>query len=317
VFKITIKARGFLLTNRHCIWEDFSVKSGRPGAVVWEIRGGSILEGLNMSKAAIRRNCLIGCAIAALTFNVRHAGAFSNTEQVQNDTADTETELDVQLEGDVAGDIDSYINPFGPMGTESASYNGMSNETTVQFEAGADGTPVPEGEPAEVGLEDDHEGLVFNGKDWVTPEEMQEPAPTIEGTDEGTGAGTEFEVVEGKVETSGDAQSSTEYTEMQENGEGQPMQVEITNDDTPEGGSLYANNFGYLLSPTLIPLDDLNATDYPPSMFTPVPGITNGEQVSPDSTIESSDISVPEPGSLALVGGAGTFVAMRRRRKVN
>jgi hypothetical protein len=77
---------------------------------------------------------------------------------------------------------------------------------------------------------------------------------------------------------------------------------------------------GYFLSPTQIPLDDLNFNDYPPagtsgSMFTPVPGL-DGKTVSAGNGI-SFNAPVPEPGFLSALGAAGALVLGRLRRRNN
>jgi hypothetical protein len=76
------------------------------------------------------------------------------------------------------------------------------------------------------------------------------------------------------------------------------------------------SNVGFQLSPTLIPLENLNFGDYPPpgapgasgNQFTPLPSL-DGINVSPGST-------TPEPSSSVSLGAAlfGLLALSRRRR---
>jgi hypothetical protein len=134
------------------------------------------------------------------------------------------------------------------------------------------------------------------------------------GTDTGNGPDTEWEVLHGSYQNTGDTLSSDEYTEIEVN-KGQDMQVEVENEDARLGGPIFQFNPGYFCLPTEIPLDQLNSTDLPDSMFSPIPGFTSGEQINEGSMIESADIDVPEPGTLLLVG-AGTILLLRKRRGV-
>jgi hypothetical protein len=260
-----------------------------------------------------RRMLVLGCAVAAI-HSPRALANYANTESAENDTGEEQTEMQVELEGDQTSDIDGYINPFGPNGEESASYDSSDDETTVEFDAGPDGTPVEPGAQMEEGIIDDHAGMVFDGKGWVTQQQFDQMVnPTMGGTDTGTGGDTEWEILNGRYQNQGNTLNSEEYTEIQVT-EGQDMQVQVQNQDSGLGGPIFQSGAGYFLSPTEIPLDQLNSTDLPPSMFTPIPGFTDGEQINEGSMIDSSDIDVPEPGSLVLAG-VGAMVLVRRRRR--
>ena len=56
------------------------------------------------------------------------------------------------------------------------------------------------------------------------------------------------------------------------------------------------SNVGFLLSPTLIPLDQLNSNDLPPSSFTPVPSYNPNIGASSDEII-----NLPEPSGVVLL----------------
>ncbi len=96
---------------------------------------------------------------------------------------------------------------------------------------------------------------------------------------------------------------------------GQPntWQIEIAN-PTPDDETLA--NVGYYLSPTQIPLDDLNPSslpppDFPGSPFIPLPSL-DGTTLGPGQSIT---VTVPEPSALALTAaGAGLGLLWLRRR---
>jgi hypothetical protein len=73
---------------------------------------------------------------------------------------------------------------------------------------------------------------------------------------------------------------------------------------------LTLSNVGYQLSPTLIPLDELNSTYEPASNFTPL-GIPDG------TTLQPGEAVVPEPSALALLtaGAIGLLSFAWRRRE--
>jgi hypothetical protein len=78
-------------------------------------------------------------------------------------------------------------------------------------------------------------------------------------------------------------------------------------DDTLD--SFTISNAGFQLSPTLIPLDDLNYQTLPPD-FAPLPSL-NGDQLSNGQA--TGVVSLPEPGSFWLAGlAAAAFFFVRR-----
>ena len=70
------------------------------------------------------------------------------------------------------------------------------------------------------------------------------------------------------------------------------------------------SSVGYQLSPTLIPLDELNSTYEPAGNFTSL-GIPDGTTLQPGQSV------VPEPSAIALlgVGGIGLIACRLRRRR--
>jgi hypothetical protein len=104
-----------------------------------------------------------------------------------------------------------------------------------------------------------------------------------------------------------------DYSELPYNPFSLPA-VDFTNS---AGDSLSLHNASYFLSPTEIPLDNLNLGGLP-SNFTPIPGIPDG------TTIESGGSTplevLPEPSTCGLIALAGAFLTCavhnRSRRAV-
>lgn len=90
------------------------------------------------------------------------------------------------------------------------------------------------------------------------------------------------------------------------------------NDDTEPDTSLQLFNAQYFLSPTEIPLSDLNMDSTPPSdsRFQPLPGFVPGTTLGQGDTV--TYIVSPEPASLTLLltGALGMFGYGWRRRKL-
>ena len=131
--------------------------------------------------------------------------------------------------------------------------------------------------------------------------------PATTATDNATGA-SEFVVLYAQEALSGGASGVGEWYELPFN----PANNVVTVSNS-ESSPITLSDAGFFISDTLIPLDQLNATDLPPSSFpfTPFPGL--------DTTIGAggsvSGLVTPEPSSLALwgLGGVGLLIWRRRR----
>ena len=76
------------------------------------------------------------------------------------------------------------------------------------------------------------------------------------------------------------------------------------------GTAQNVSDSGYFLSPTLIPLDQLNENNYPDSSFTPIPGLT--ESLGSPGT-DSAAVSLPEPSTIGLIALGGLLLPRRSR----
>ena len=94
--------------------------------------------------------------------------------------------------------------------------------------------------------------------------------------------------------------------------------VSITNDDPDynDENPLTFSNVEYMISPTLIPLEDLNYELPPPlsAGFTALPSLDT--TLAPGDTSSVADVSVPEPLTVVTLGmgfaGLGGYIRRRR-----
>jgi hypothetical protein len=75
----------------------------------------------------------------------------------------------------------------------------------------------------------------------------------------------------------------------------------------------------FFVSPTEIPLDNLNTNDYPPTspMFQPIPGIPDGTVLDSGSSIAGPSVPESSTWAMLLLGFAGLgYAGYRRRQKL-
>jgi len=85
--------------------------------------------------------------------------------------------------------------------------------------------------------------------------------------------------------------------------------IQITNDtDQPQSIS----SWSFYISPTEIPLAQLDFNDLPASSFTGVPPIIDNPPPVPGGQTESETITTPEPSTIAMLM-AGSLLLLRRR----
>jgi hypothetical protein len=116
-------------------------------------------------------------------------------------------------------------------------------------------------------------------------------------------------VVYDQVSPSGNPEVYDEYNEWLVPYAGGIGEIEAQFDEEA-GPNVTLSDVGFLISPTYIPLDDLNFNDYPPSDFTPIPSLDGSDNEG--STVQA-DVVTPEPASIATLG-TFSILLMRRRR---
>lgn len=98
------------------------------------------------------------------------------------------------------------------------------------------------------------------------------------------------------------------FTEIQiPNGSLGSMTIGVDNES---GQSQSISDAGFMLSPTYIPLDDLNPTNYPDSMFTPIPSLSESD---PNTQTDSANVTLPEPATVGLMALSMLYLGRRRR----
>lgn len=242
------------------------------------------------------------------------------------------SDFEVFLQGDQVGIASTHFSSFyggapGEMGsgrgTGPVTYDPTTNQTTLEFYtspmAPADMSTIPlnTGMPCACGGDNTvpHFGLSAEvpgdntGGELIPPLKMEWTwgssgtlvVPTVGVGMSSTGdTGQIYYLIEYATVTSG-AESTGNYTEL-------PYQGSYTFKFIGSGGPVTLSDAGYFISPTEIPLSDLNLSDEPPtnspfSPFTPQPGL--------DGPIPG----IPEPVTwvMLLLGVFGVGAASRCR----
>jgi hypothetical protein len=257
---------------------------------------------------------LAACALAAVLLHTPITFADDlSSESVLNTSGQTQTQLNLMISGNVTSNIDGSDNPFGAGGSVTSSYNSVNNNTLVSFS----GSGITNGGGATIGLSttiSDQLQYKYWGATPTPPSSpsLRLPAPSFFVSNPTNGPNTQFIILYATIELS-NGQTAGEWNEQQVPAN-QPFQVGIGNNDNLDG-PMFAFNVGFQFSNTEIPLDDLNLNDYPPSSFTPVPGITNGTSIASDGSVESPDIPEPSAMALSLVALATITILVGRRSR--
>jgi hypothetical protein len=225
---------------------------------------------------------------------------------------------------------DTLTNPFAFNLTMSphvtVSLDGSGNTDIVWS-----GTPIPPGTPFPFPNNEPHFGLNGGGsvpsggfkilsQTWsestVPANTMSVPGISANVTGQATGQ-TQFVIL---FVQAGGPTGTGEWFEFPLVGNpGQMGHVTVSNNTT---APFQLSNAGFMLSPTQIPLDDLNFNDIPPpgspgSTFTPLPSL-DGQNVPANGGTSTFDVTVPEPTSLVLLGVGHLSIlgywSLRRRR---
>jgi hypothetical protein len=223
--------------------------------------------------------------------------------------SDFVVEVTFVVSGTEAGPAGSVLNPFGTGYTvtvtiqgDTTSYTFTPNAPTkplVDFGALFQGLPQPPPKNSIPGLSPQSVQLDFQGGG----QPLALPGTGV--SDQATG-GPDFLVLYTQESLQGGA-SAGEWYELPFN----PTHGEITVGNN-ESNPITLSNVGYLISSTEIPLDQLNATDLPPSSFLSLPSLDGA--VIPGGGIINATV-VPEPPTLVLCALGSVGLVRRRRRE--
>jgi hypothetical protein len=212
----------------------------------------------------------------------------------------------------------SYDDPFASP-TINVAYNGGLGETIVTFSGSGS---IGNSSPVQVGLSNLAEGVMATelGAYWEnTSDSSTAAAPVLEISPTPSAAVAGYAILYLDYDPPSTPQPT--YYEFSYQSPANLANILLKNPNNAFDAVLESftssPTSGFLLSNTLIPLDDLNFNDEPPpgnvgSMFNPIP---DPPSLSAGS---SEDISVPEPGSIALLGMAGCMLGLAGfRRRMN
>jgi hypothetical protein len=252
-----------------------------------------------------------GALFAALSYATPAVADDFISETVTNNTGSSQSQFNIVLAGNVAGDVDATLNPFGSSGSLTTWYSSSQNWTILSFT----GTAIANNSLITAGLSDTVSDQII-GNYWgaVDAPNPQAPAPTISLNLTGSGGSTMYLIVYVPVtlQFGGPLPGSKIWYEQPVTS-GQTAQIELANNDITNE-TLAVLDAGYLISPTQIPLDDLNLNNYPPTSFTTA---ILGADINPGGDVLSGTISVPEPAAALVLapGILGLWVCRRLRRK--
>jgi hypothetical protein len=244
------------------------------------------------------------------------------TESVTNSGSSTEHEVDLLFPGNLTGFFGSFINAFAG-GSTSVNYSAGSNTTTLSFLDAVGGTGILPSASATFGFDyagssdspNSQVGVESTSGDLANPTPIQLPALTVGINPPSSGVATQYVISFAQVTAGG--QTTTSWFEVPYVGPNLP-QISFQNDSNVP---LTLSDVGFQLSNTMIPLDNLNFNDEPPSSFTPVPDLPNNTPQDP-TTIGASSydiVNLPEPSGVVLLalgalGLIGCRMCRRRRR---
>jgi hypothetical protein len=223
-----------------------------------------------------------------------------------NNTGSPQTQLNLVLNGNVGADIVASLNTF-PGATVSSSYNSGANTTTVTFQ-GSSG--IPNADSVYLGLDDKVASQVVNSYWGPSPTANLLPALSASFPSTSSPGATKY-LIEFVTVSSG-GQSVGNWFELPYTGT-----LPANNLQNFTGAPVTLSNVGFMLSPTLIPLDNLNfGTEPPPgtsgSPFTSLPQY-DGSKIGAGSML---GVSVPDGAStLWLLSLSLSLVAMGRKAK--
>ena len=227
--------------------------------------------------------------------------------------------------GTATGNYNSFVNP-----TTSITYDSGLDQTTIKYFSstgstiplgpttgayGPSGSPVPH-----FGFTGDIPGSTTGGEK-LPPVSMQW-LYTGSGSVGAPGLGINFK--SNAAPTSSNVKYLIEYVTVTSGGQSTGTWFELpysggykANFTGSTGSTVDLSNAKFFLSPTEIPLDNLNSNDYPPSgsQFKPIPGIPDGTSLAPGASLLGASTPEPATWAMMLLGLAGVGAMLRYRRR--
>lgn len=252
-------------------------------------------------------HCTLATAIALPTGSAGGYFAF----QVTNNTGMSQSGLAAIMPGDqtsyLPNSSSGFLNSFGT--SSSASY--ASPDTTISYSGGT----INNNATATVGFSWQGQSIPdISSAGWLSATLEIDllsmgVSPTLEALP--SIAADPYEVVFANVSSANNTTPVAQWFEIPYFTTKPPTITLTNNAGVPETLS----NVGYFLSDTLIPLDQLNLTNYPSSDFTPLPS-SYDTSLLPLGGSESYSIPTPEPASLGVIGlGAASLLLIGRRKR--
>jgi hypothetical protein len=242
-------------------------------------------------------------------------GALLDNESFKNITGTGQHMVSIVVAGNQPEtNFSAFTNPFLG-GSTSVTYDPRTGNTTIAFQDAQGGRGIADGVSANVGYNYTGPGALETiEKYWGafnTSSFKDMPAIALSNLT-GGGANTRFLSVYVTLSMPGFNNVMGEWVEMPIPGDVGPQAV-FENDST---AGFTLSQAGFMLSPTMIPLDQLNNDFEPPINYQPLPGIPDGTSLNPGSF---SDATAPEPSTVVLfaLGLAALVGAKFWRRRAN
>jgi hypothetical protein len=259
------------------------------------------------ARSSARAASIIAIGIGVLAVSAQSVLAdLYDAQTVTNNTGNPQTQMNLTFSGDVAGDIDATVNPFGSGGSQQITYDSNNNTTQVTFS----GAAIAANASAMYGLSFTNASFEILDSYWDTE----------------TDAFPSLSVTASSMSETGPTYYSLFFTELSFGGTpvddmyeelptpGGCGQFEMNNNigDSVDSATTFDTAVGGSWITWPIPLDELNETDTPPvgPIFWPV---SAPAEVAEGDSFEE-EVCVPEPTAGLLSVVAGSLVALRRHR---
>jgi len=263
-----------------------------------------LTTGRARSYARVSSFIAIGIAVLGAAAQPVRADLF-DAQTITNNTGSSQTQMNLTFAGNVTGDIDATVNPFGSGGSQQIAYNSGSNTTQVVFS----GPAVAVGGAAMYGLSFTNNSFDILSSYWDT---LTDAFPSLSDT-------------ASSMSATGTMYYSLFFTELSFE-DGTPVEDEYEELPTPGGCgefnmaydegadtvSTFDSAVGGAWITSAIPLDELNQTDTPP--IGPIFWRASAPADVDEGEEFEEDVYVPEPASMGMIIVSSSLLLRRRSR---